>query len=186
MLRSMRAVVTPQSIINDCMDAVQASGLGRNTMMDMPLSLIDHFGFVVHPDDYETVSEDLTGMLERAIDVDLPIGGQATMGLRDTDMNTPCWFHRNPLPALAAVSSEVLSIQPGGGYVAINTDISTAYMWLRQNDVEFEVIQPYGVDALWVPLNTPDYGVGPGYYAMCVVSESMFQTTSRLGQLTAA
>lgn len=180
MLSSMRAVVTPQTVINGCMDAVQATGLGRSTLMDMPFSLIDHFGFCVHPDEYAAVSMELQGMLDRACTSELPDGSDITMGLQKQNGRPLSWFHGNPLPALAAVDPQGLPIQAGGGYVAVHADLTASAIWLHQHEVEFQILQPYGVGALWVPLRTPEWGVGPGYYALCVVTESLFQTTLRL------
>ncbi|HEU5121781.1 MAG TPA: hypothetical protein VFT59_02965 [Candidatus Saccharimonadales bacterium] len=126
MLKSMRAVVTPQTVINDCMTAVQETGLGRSTMMDMPLSLIDHFGFHVFSEDYATVSAELCGMLDRACVLQLPIGGEATMGLQVQSRRALSWFFGNPLPALAAINSSQLPLRAGGGYVAFHSDLVTS------------------------------------------------------------
>lgn len=176
MLSRMRAVVTPQQVVNNCIEAVNATGVGRTRFVnDLP---IDHFGFCVQPDELASVSEGLAGMLDPAYDVELS-GGAGIMGLQAGDKLS--WYFGNTLPALVATSSQSLPLNPGGGYIAAYTpSLQPSCRWLQRQNVDFKILRPYGVDALWVPLHTRDWGVGDGYYALCVVTEPLLATARRL------
>ena len=180
MLKSMRAVVTPQTVINGCLAAVEATGLGRGNLLDG--RLVDHFAFCVPSDDYIGVSEGLQDMLDGFYSVKLPHCGNATMGLQKLqDDKGLSWYYGNRLPALAAVSSQNVPLLPGGGYVAVRAaDLRIPHKWLRDHDAKLYGLEPYGIDAIWVPLQTPEWGIGPGYYALCVVTEPLLVTARRL------
>lgn len=174
MLKSMRAVVTPQTVINNCMDAARTT----EDILEMPLSLIDHFSFHVFPDDYAAVSDGLSDTLtcgyvwERSF-------GKVTMGLQKQIRNPLTWRNQQ-LPGLAVSCLSHLPLTPGGGYVAFQNRLSLSSSWLQRRGVNYYTLQLYGTDALWVPLSTPEDGVGDRYYALCVVGESLFEATRRL------
>ena len=182
MLSKMWAVVTPQTVINNCMKAVEMTGLGRGEKLVDDLS-IDHFGFYLRADDYDTVGDGLHDMLDHVCAVQLPGDGRATMGQQKKLANNKAlsWYYGNPLPALAVVRSQALPLQAGGGYLAMRTtNMQASRQWLFSHGIECQTIRPYGLNALWVPLETPDWGVGYDYYALCVVTESLLETARRL------
>lgn len=181
MLSKMLAVVTPQAVIGGCMDAAQATSLGRGSKLVNGLRT-DHFTFVVRPEDYADLSNEMQGTLDNWVSSDFSPTGSVTMGLqRQADSRSLDWYYGNPLLGLAVVTAPSLPLQPGGGFVSVTTpSLNPSYRWLQAHGVQFEMIELYGKLALWVPLHTPDYGVGDGYYALAVVTESLFETARRL------
>lgn len=74
-----------------------------------------------------------------------------------------------------------MPLEPGGGYVsAYAPSVELAYQWLQERDIKYEIIELYGKAILWIPLLTPDYGVGEGYYALAIVTESLDDTLDRI------
>lgn len=179
-MRHMQAVIPPQFVVDGCMVAAEATGLGRKLLMEPLNAPIDHFAFC--PLDYAKVSRGLKGMLDQPHVVELRLGGRATMGLQEQNLanGALCWYWGNPLPALAAVSPQSVPLKSGGGYVAVRAELELAASWLQDHNVAYVVAQPYGVDVLWVPLATPGWGVGSGYYALCVTTETLTETIQRL------
>lgn len=178
MLKSLQAVTTPQSIINDCMQAAEVTGLGRYPLMAPLEATIDHFAFC--PLNYTEVSRGLEDMMDYPHAVGLPLDGEAMMGQQKPGNGSLGWYWNNSLASLAAVNSKTIPLWRGGGYVAVRSELESAASWLRNHDVDFKMSQPYGVNALWVPLRTPGWGIGFGYFALCVTAETLLETAHRL------
>jgi hypothetical protein len=182
MLKHMRAVVSPQTVVNDCMSAVERTGLGRGNILVNDLE-VDHFTFVVRPDEYKEVSTGISGGLMRCHTVAFSPQASMTIGLQEkTDKSQAIsWYYGYPLPGLAVIDASMVPLKAGGGFASVYApSVEYAYQWLRERGIQYEIIALDGRELIWVPLTTPDYGVGEGYFALAIHTETLYDILDRM------
>lgn len=99
MLKHIRSVVGPQTVVNNCIDAVAWTGLGRGNVLVNDLE-VSHFTFVVPLDDYEEVSTNLSGAVTHCQTVNLSPGVRMTIGrqVKSDESRAISWYYGYPLP----------------------------------------------------------------------------------------
>jgi len=166
----MRAVVSPQTVINNCMHAVEWTELGRGVSLVNSL-VVESFTFVVFSEDYEEMSRSLATKLVHCTSMSLLSGGQETSGLQHDlePEESLCWYLGNDIPRISVADHSDSRLMAGGGYASVYTSsLAPSQRWLDSRHVKYSMINLLGDETIWVPLITPRWGIGEGYYALAI------------------
>lgn len=186
-MRTLRAITTLHDVVNQAMHAVEFT-THNLSKSGIDGAALDHFGFCAPAscgcvgcgDDYAYHQTVFVQSLEKPVQVALPEGGMATVGVQKPSDQAVCWLRDNPIPCLAAITNARLNLPDGGGYLAVRIpDLSHAQS-LSLNDAPCQESALFGQPALRVDLTTREWGVGPGVYALYIVSMPVMDMATAL------
>jgi hypothetical protein len=176
-MRKMMAIVSPQEVVNELTQAVSFTTGNRS---EIPGAQLDHFGFVVSGVEYVNLLKEFAAGLEFPVEVRLPTGGHAIVG-RQGSRSQLCWYRGNNSPALALVHEPKLGLPDGGAYMAVRVNDVHGEGWnLPLGGASPRGVTFMGHQALRIDLDTPDYGVGPGVFALFIVERSVVSMAEAL------